>query len=112
MTVDTTTTAGKIAVMQAYLDGQEVHVRIKGSSEWHRVYPAGNAASEPEWDWPGNEYRLKPLEPREFFVSVYPEDDGKPDEAWGYVHGTAESASRGSMPRKDIKIIKVREVIE
>lgn len=53
------TTIEKIAVMQAYVDGKQVQVRIT-KEEWADM----SRVSEPTWNWSNNEYRIKP-EPKE-----------------------------------------------
>lgn len=58
------TTAEKIAVMQAHLDGKTIQYRSKTS--------AGNWFSHPnpEWNWEDCEYRVK-TEPRVIWVNEY-----------------------------------------
>ncbi len=51
------TTAEKIAVMQAFEDGKEIQYKEQYSTAWL-------GAATPNWDWRYLEYRIKP-EPRE-----------------------------------------------
>lgn len=55
------TTAGKIAVMQAYVDGKPIQIRAtrKNKSDWIDSY------GEPHWDWDFFAYRVKPEEDKE-----------------------------------------------
>ena len=63
MTIDTTTTAGKIAVMQAFERGDacEWQYREGDGDRWTRV-------EVPSWDWDGIRYRIKPKDPRTVYV--------------------------------------------
>lgn len=49
------TTAQKIEVMQAYVDGKKIQGHVAG--EWC------DFEGEPNWQWFSNDYRVKPLEP-------------------------------------------------
>ena len=57
MKIDTSTTAGKIAVMQAYEDGKEVQVRDASSCVvgWGKIFH-----NPPKWSWHDSDYRIKP----------------------------------------------------
>lgn len=46
------TTAEKIEVMQAYLDGKQIQIKV--GDGWKDIY------YEPEWDWGIHDYRIKP----------------------------------------------------
>lgn len=50
-TPDTTTTAGKIAVMQAFSEGAKIDYQPKGKDYWAN-------ASTPIWDWDNFDYRI------------------------------------------------------
>lgn len=52
MKIDTNTTAGKIAVMQAYEDGKEIEIIKNGV--------AVPLEHSPKWDWLCIDYRIKP----------------------------------------------------
>lgn len=105
MAIDPSTTAGKIAVMKAFDSGEWCEWQPQeGGDEWRIV-------DIPSWNWDEINYRIKPRDPREFYVTVYPEYMGKPRNV-GHVHTTEESARKGTSPRMDVEIIKVREVIE
>ena len=57
-------TKEKIAVMQAFVEGKEIQVSTRHSTEWKRL------AWVPEWDWTGYNYRIKP-EPKFVYINVY-----------------------------------------
>lgn len=48
-----TTIEEKIAIMQAFADGKEIEVSLKGENNW-------KPASVPVWDWFTDDYRIKP----------------------------------------------------
>jgi len=55
-----TTTAEKIAIMQAYVDGKTIEVRMRKYSdryEWLHI-------TVPSWDWSNCAYRVKPEPPK------------------------------------------------
>ena len=94
MSNDTTTTAGKIAVMQAFERGEACQWQYKegDGDEWLKV-------EVPSWDWGVVRYRVKPKGPREFVI-----ERRKSDGHFQKAHGG---------PVNDAwEIIKVREVIE
>ena len=62
-----------IEVMQAFVDGAEIEVRYFGlfnderdqvASEWQKF----TGSAEPLFNWDSAEYRIKPQEPREFWI--------------------------------------------
>ena len=55
--IDTSTTAGKMAVMQAYEDGKEIQCRLAGDDWWCWV---DSEHGVPRWGWGQSEYRIKP----------------------------------------------------
>jgi hypothetical protein len=62
------TTAEKIAVMQAYVEGKEIQFCESGKETWLDL---NLQDSEPRWNWERCDYRVKP-KPREWwFVDVY-----------------------------------------
>jgi len=54
MSIDTSTTAGKIAVMQAYEDGKDISYKRKSDKVWISI--GGNLS----WSWDYTDYRIKP----------------------------------------------------
>lgn len=58
MKIDTNTTAGKIALMQAYEDGKELEFKNHKASSWE--YLESGTGIYPAWDWLGSDYRIKP----------------------------------------------------
>ena len=52
------TTAEMIAVMQAYVKGEQIQCRHRGRREWNDITVA-------KWDWELYEYRIKPKEESE-----------------------------------------------
>jgi hypothetical protein len=91
------TTAEKIAVMQAFLDGVPMEILTDGN--WSLWLPTG----EPEWRWGASDYRVKP-EPREWWANEYADTGGV------YLHDSKELALKACRPLG--VTIKVREVIE
>ena len=61
-------TKDKIKVMQAYLDGEDIHIKNTLNNEivWDSFTCLGQV--EPIWDWSNFEYRIKPKEPRVLYV--------------------------------------------
>lgn len=55
-----TTTAEKIAIMQAYLDGKTIETLAIGSDTWYGMTPITEDVGEPLWDWKQFKYRIKP----------------------------------------------------
>lgn len=59
--IDTSTTAGKIAVMQAHEGGKKIQALfVAPNTEWHD-------SPHPSWDWANFDYRIKP-EPKVIWV--------------------------------------------
>ena len=52
--IDTSTTAGKIAVMQAFADGKKIQAMTKGRIIWDDI------KANPCWDWSYFNYRIVP----------------------------------------------------
>lgn len=101
MEIDTTTTAGKIAVMQAFERGEPCEWQyIEGDGdEWMKV-------EVPSWNWSENNYRIKPRDPMEFIIAV-------PHEGFDYRHCSAHVLREDSILNSAYyRAIKVREVIE
>lgn len=57
-------TAEKIKVMQAYLEGKQLQVRYHGHPTW-----GDHADPEPLWDWRIYDYRIKPSVRFKVFIS-------------------------------------------
>lgn len=100
MEIDTSTTAGKIAVMQHYEDGGYIQARFRDSDDGRWSIPESKftRSEDMPWDWRSLDFRIKPR-PREFTLLI--DDSGRilidyePSKSYAY-------AQR----------IKVREVIE
>ena len=60
---DVTTTAEKIAVMQAAIDGKAIEYRPPDYKDWHTL-------THPSWNWERCEYRVKP-EPKVTYFRTY-----------------------------------------
>jgi hypothetical protein len=80
----------KIKVMQHYANGGVVQIKL-ADGVWRNFF------DKPNWNWEDNEYRIKPKEPREFWVVQFPN---------GY--NAYECKQKGFEGR----MIHVREVIE
>jgi hypothetical protein len=100
MNIDTATTAGKIAIMQAYERGEEIQCSIGRSGHWDTWI----IDSPPSWDWKTNAYRIKPRVPREFTLIM------TPGEELDYLINGHDH--KQSDYESGYKLIKVREVIE
>lgn len=98
MNIDTTTTAGKIAVMQAFERGEpcEWQYQEGDGDEWLRV-------EVPSWNWDEINYRVKPREPREYWIV----GNGHMQNAWK-TRAQAEQHAK-AFPGE---IVRLREVIE
>lgn len=55
------TTEEMIIVMQEWLDGKEIEVRLIGTKKWLEC-------QDPEWDWSKMDYRVKPEPPKPKYV--------------------------------------------
>lgn len=55
------TTEEMIIVMQEWLDGKEIEVRLIGTKKWLEC-------QDPEWDWSKMDYRVKPEPPKPTYV--------------------------------------------
>jgi hypothetical protein len=53
-------TAEKIKVMQAYIDGRLIEIRVRHSNGLWK--PLNRALDSIQWNWEKNEYRVKELE--------------------------------------------------
>lgn len=113
------TTAKKIEVMQAFLDGKKIESRKKlGYSDIMSPYIPRQmderewalCIAEPSWSWGHTDYRVK-KEPKEFLVA-YREDTGMPvGVAVAGPHGFIEVSPR-DIKLGTIKVMQVREVLE
>lgn len=79
-----TTTAEKIAVMQAFEDGKEIEHSANGVF-WGQ-------SQTPTWNWEALHYRIKP-EPLAAWANLYP--SGRM-----YTYSTKEGAERGALPSR------------
>jgi hypothetical protein len=59
-----TTTAEKIAVMQAYMDGKPIEYRLALREKW-------NIATDPGWNWANTEYRIAKTSPTKIRMLAY-----------------------------------------
>jgi len=95
----------RIAIEQAYLDGETVlYQNASNGVSWPPLY-----SNDPEivFDWEAFDYRIKP-EPMELWVNVYKDSDGQ----YISTHLAEHEAERSATPNsKHIKTIKVREVL-
>jgi len=57
MKIDTSTTVGKIAVMQHFSDGKTIQFDNADSSSW---IDFNQSEGEVDWDWGNYDYRIKP----------------------------------------------------
>lgn len=85
-------------VMLDAADGKAVETRMRGTTSWAPT-PA------PAWNWGEFDYRIKPREPREFWMNDYGTyDGGKP---WS----SKEEADGYAMSHR-VGIIHLREVLD
>ena len=97
MTIDTSSTAGKIAVMQAHERGERIEYFCTITGRWL-------PALTPQWSWANTGYRIEPRKPREFTVVV--------QDAVGPVVALEGWDHRQSDYESGYTLVKVREVIE
>lgn len=100
MTIDTSTTAGKIAVMQHYEDGGSIQARFRDSDDVRWSVPESKLTrgEDVTWDWRSLDFRIEP-KPREFTLLI---DDS------GMILNDYEPSRSYTYAQR----IKVREVIE
>lgn len=92
-----TTTAEKIAIMQAFEDGEEVQRYSKHYKEWVlEILPL--------WNWCQSDYRIKP-QPKVIWVNEYEDGDN-------YGYDTLEGAKDNISPEHARTLIKYVEVME
>jgi hypothetical protein len=104
MTIDTTTTAGKIAVMQAYERGEVIEARFICEQNVRYRFRKGEG-DEPEWQFKTFNYSVGRTV-REFYIVEYP----FPLPYGRSAYSTAGEAFKQATSQANI--IKVREVIE
>ncbi|UWJ04782.1 hypothetical protein CUB19_gp75 [Stenotrophomonas phage CUB19] len=70
--IDTSTTAGKVRVMQLAAEGRRVVHRTKGNAQWWDC-------QEPNWGWQCSEYAIiaEPVGPEEVYMAVSSDDQVK-----------------------------------
>jgi len=56
MSIDTSTTTGKIKVQQAWFDRKNVQYKLRIGERWKDLHPN----TEPVWDWGTIDYKLVP----------------------------------------------------
>lgn len=76
MTPDTSTLAGKIAVMQAALEGKPIQRADKGSNAWCGVDERHSRVWCP--NWMAFDYRIEPTEPLRCSVHIGGHDEAIP----------------------------------
>lgn len=57
--IDTSTTAGRIAVMQAWDRGEDIEVAVRSPGcPWRKAYGGVNNIPNGDWDWKAYDYRI------------------------------------------------------
>ena len=95
--MDREKTKAAIAVMQAYVDGEEIEYAKRDIPGVGTACSWDSHGYTPNFDWHNYDYRIKP-KPREFWVRID--------------HGIAMQISSDSDKQERDGWIKVREVIE
>lgn len=95
-------TFGRIAVMQAWLDGKDIECHFPGDSYW-------SPTTSPKWEWGNIDYRVATPKPREWWLVVregyspFVCDSHQAASSWAYCsYGTSNNYS----------IVRVREVLK
>lgn len=97
--IDTSTTAGKIAVMQACEAGEKIVVKVAGSGgRW-----VGLTKPNPDWDWHNTDYAVVE-KPREIWVNFY--------KTVIVAHTSKEEADLSADPHRLGPAVKFVEVME
>ena len=102
MTPDTSTTEGKIAVMQAAVDGKSIQVSTRGREKW-------SDAVGPWWDWSQFDYRIKPAEPLRLWVNAYQKSGSYAHES---EHRAVTAWLDGESGRKALPVIEITPEVE
>lgn len=59
--IDTSTTAGRIAVMRAWDRGEDIEVAVRSPGcPWRKAYGGVNNIPNGDWDWKAYDYRIAP----------------------------------------------------
>ena len=59
--IDTSTTGGRIAVMQAWDRGEDIEVAVRSPGcPWRKAYGGVNNIPNGDWDWKAYDYRIAP----------------------------------------------------
>lgn len=101
-------TKAAIKVMQAYVEGEPIEVRLRGERgrEWWI------SVVTPTWAWDEQEYRIK-KEPRECYINEYIRSDGIP---YGISYHSREEAHHAASytdhPMMRSVAVKYREVLD
>lgn len=101
---DTKTKQGRIAVMQAELDGKRIQCACDSRDSWEMVV-------NPSWNWLALNYRIHPddlnppRKPREVWIAEYPG-------TLGCIATFSEATCRACANPDAIGVVKFREVIE
>ena len=85
--INTSTTAGKIAVMQAYENGKKIEAYLNDDIGW-----SGFLGNEPLWKWCEYDYRIKPQTVEEASISsankhLYETSEAARSHTQGFVKG-------------------------
>jgi len=96
--------ADKIKIMQAVLNGIPVQIKHSNSKVWN------DNVEIISWDWTDIHliYRIKPKEPREFYIAIAQFDQKETLMGTSFERKSLEKCNID----KDITIIKVREILE
>lgn len=89
-------TKEQMAVMKAYMDGEDIECHYEGG--W------GDVAGEPAWTWGVYEYRVK-RKPETIFVNMYEHGYGRP-------HKTSDKARDQASDNAIRTAIEFKEVIK
>jgi len=108
MTIDTSTIGGKLAVMQAYKGGAEIEAAGRYDAE--KIWKS--CLGIPSWNWAQCDFRIKPREPREFFVVMEKKGPWRALETEAQAIECAASCNKEAPYEGPHYIIKVREVLE
>lgn len=73
-----------IEVVQAFKDGKDIQGRNLGVGASRKWYEIGSGSS-PCWNFESTEYRVKPAEPREFWVHTTDMLDFEPQDLEDYI---------------------------
>lgn len=104
----------KIAVMQAATEGKQIQARSSAAGAPHLPPPWKDVDTQYIiWNWRDADYRVKPPEPRVFYVNEYANLVARVSASrFGDIYTTIDKAREGRNLSGYIKTIKLVEVIE